>query len=78
MREYVPAIGEFCAHILQISVAHVVDREYKKMVIFLDRFTDIGKQASGLLFVVLLGGFGFVDETSTLGDRHFGGCCGAY
>lgn len=45
------------------------------MVILLDGFTDIGEQASGLLFVVLLAGLGFVDETGTLGDRHFGGAC---
>lgn len=44
----------------------------------LDGFTDIGEQASGLFLVVLFAGLGFVNETGTLGDRHFGRCCGVY
>ena len=71
-----PAISELSAHILQVGIAHVINSEDEKMVIFLDRFPDIGVQTSGLFLVGLFGGLGLVDDAGALRARHCGGVVG--
>ena len=65
-RSCLPAVGEFSAHILQVGVTHVIDREDKKMVIFFNAFPNVGEQTAGLLLVVFFGGLGLVDDARTL------------
>lgn len=71
-----PAISELSAHILQVGIAHVINSEDEQVVIFLDRFPDIGVQASGLFLVGLFGGLGLVDDAGALRARHCGGLVG--
>ena len=64
---HLPAIlSKFGAHILQICVAHVIDREDEQVLITFDTFTDIGVQTSGLFLMRLLCGSGLVDDARTL------------
>lgn len=67
-----PAIlSKLGAHILQVCVAHVINREDKQVLIALDTFADVGVQPSGLFLMRLFCGSSLVDDARALGTRHY-------
>lgn len=61
-----PAISKLRAHILQVCIAHVINRKDKQMLIVLDTFANIGVQPSGLFLVRFFGGSRLVHDSRTL------------
>lgn len=71
---YSPAVSKLGANILQVCVAHVIDREDEQVVVLVHAFSDVGVQPASLFFVGFLGSFGLVDDSCALGTGHCGGC----
>lgn len=64
-----PAIIEIVAHILQVRIAHVLDREDETVLVLIETFPHIGEELQ-CEFLALLVDFRQMDDLRALGFRH--------
>lgn len=53
-RQCLPRVGQLCADLLEVGVAHVLDGEDEAVLVLIDRLLDVGEELEGSLLALLV------------------------
>ena len=53
-RQCLPRVGQLCADLLEVGVAHVLDGEDEAILVLIDRLLDVGEELESSLLALLV------------------------
>ena len=71
-RQCLPRVGQLCADLLEVGVAHVLHGEDEAVLVLIDRFLDVGEELESSLLALLVH-LSEVDDLLASGNWHFDG-----